>query len=74
MEVQHLLNDLVLTLTGADLIDDEAFTLETLSEGAIMNSGTSPIPTELANGTLANGNAQNVRWEIQGTDTSTRNI
>ena len=62
--------DLVLTLTGADLIDDEAFTLETLSEGTIMNSGTSPIPVEGPNGTLTNGNAQNVRWEIQGTDVS----
>ena len=63
-------NDITFTVTGADLIDAETFTLETLSEGALMNSGTSPLPStgQGSNGTLTNGLAQNVRWEIQATD------
>ena len=54
-------NDYTFVLTSADLVDTNVFTLETISEGDIMNS-TGP---ESSNGALASGSAQNVRWEIQ---------
>lgn len=44
----------------------EAFVLETISEGVIMNSTS----TEDSNGALASGSSDNVRWEIQNADTS----
>jgi phage tail sheath protein FI len=43
-----------------------AFVLETISEGEIMNTGT----TELANGALATGSSDNVRWEIVSSNTA----
>jgi uncharacterized protein len=43
-----------------------AFVLETISEGEIMNTGT----TELASGSLATGSSDNVRWEIASANTS----
>ncbi len=55
---------LLIDLQNADLLDAEAFTLETLSEGIIMNSGTATGN----NGILTNGTSDNVRWEIQATD------
>ena len=55
---------LLLDLQNADLLDAEAFTLETLSEGIIMNSGL----VTGNNGILTNGTANNVRWEIQARD------
>ena len=42
-----------------------AFTLETLTEGEIANSSGS----EGTNNTLANGTKDNIRWEIQGSNT-----
>ena len=54
-------NDITFVLTAADLVDTNVFTLETLSEGEIMNS-TGP---ESSNGALDSGSASNVRWEIQ---------
>ena len=45
--------------------ETEPFTLETLSEGTIMNSGG----THNSDGTLANGTKDNIRWEISGTNT-----
>ena len=44
----------------------ETFVLETLSQGAIMNS-VGPIGP---NGTLLSGSANNIRWEIQSPNTS----
>ena len=44
----------------------ETFVLETLSQGAIMNSAGPTGP----NGTLLSGSANNVRWEIQSPNTS----
>ena len=63
--------NLTLTVTSADLIDDEAFTLETLTDGIIMNSGANPTVPNGTNGTLALGTPDNVRWEIQARDEST---
>ena len=57
----------VLTLQNQDIQDAECFTLETLTDGAVMNSGTATG----TNGTLTNGTSDNVRWEIQATDTAT---
>tara|TARA_R110001592_G_scaffold343544_1_gene634243 strand:- start:340 stop:2067 length:1728 start_codon:yes stop_codon:yes gene_type:complete len=42
------------------------FVLETISEGAIMNTGT----TLLSGGALATGSSDNIRWEIAGVNTS----
>ena len=75
----------VLTLSGGTNQTEasDCFTFTTLTEGAIMNSAG----TEGTNGLLANGNKDNVRWEItsvnnskgtfnlqirRGNDTSTR--
>ena len=58
---------LLIDLQAADILDAEAFTLETLSEGTLMNSGI----TTGTNGTLTGGTTNNVRWEIQATDTAT---
>ena len=73
--------DVVLTITAADLTEDTAvitltvanladgdspFVLETISEGAVMNTGT----TELSGGALATGSAENVRWSIPSVNTA----
>ena len=73
--------DVVLTVTAADLTagtftvtlvatnfsdDVTPFELETISEGAVMNTGT----TELTGGALANGSAENVRWSIPSVNTA----
>jgi hypothetical protein len=54
------------TLTAADILNFEAFTLETLAHGNIMNS-TGPTG---ANGTLTSGSSDNFRWEITNPNTS----
>jgi len=57
----------VITLTAADLADgDSPFVLETISEGAVMNTGTQ----ELTGGALATGSAENVRWSIPSVNTA----
>jgi len=59
--------DLTLTLVASNIVNENAFTLETLSEGVITNSGTATG----ANGTLTNGTKDNLRWEITNPDTAT---
>ena len=54
-------NNYTFILTNQDLVDTNVFTLETISEGDIMNS----VGPEGPSGSLASGSAQNVRWEIQ---------
>ncbi len=55
------------TLAAGNLTDDVTpFELETISEGAVMNTGT----TELTGGALANGSAENVRWSIPSVNTA----
>ena len=58
----------VLTLQGgiAGSGSTSAFELETISEGELMNTGTA----SLSNGGLTSGSANNVRWEIASTNTS----
>ena len=58
--------DLVLTLVDADITDDNAFTLETIGEGVIMNSDGALA----SNGSLTNGTSDNIRWEITSPNTS----
>ena len=55
----------IFTLTAADLVGAPSFTLETISQGGIMNS-TGP---EGVNGDLDSGSVSNVRWEIQAPNT-----
>jgi phage tail sheath protein FI len=72
--------DVVLTVTAADLTagtftvtlvatnlsdDVTPFELETISEGSVMNTGT----TELTNGALVGGTAENVRWSVASVNT-----
>jgi len=47
-------------------VGNNAFTLETISEGEIMNTGT----TLISNGALASGSADNVRWEIASSNSA----
>lgn len=58
--------DLTFTLVDADIANENVFTLETLTEGVIANSGT----TTGTNGTLSNGTKDNLRWEIVQPDTA----
>jgi phage tail sheath protein FI len=51
---------------GTDSITSNAFTLETISEGIIMNSSSSLA----SDGTLESGSKDNVRWEITNANTS----
>ena len=55
----------VFTLVDANILNQNVFTLETISEGALMNSDG----PENTNGALASGSAQNIRWEIQAPNT-----
>ena len=55
----------VFTLVDANIVDTNVFTLETISQGTIMNS----VGPENANGALASGSNNNVRWEIQAPNT-----
>ena len=57
----------VVTLRNVNLADgDSPFQLETISEGEIMNTGT----TLLSNGALATGSAENIRWSIPSVNTA----
>ena len=58
--------DAIITLRDQDIIDTNAFTLETLTDGAIMNS----VGPTGSNGTLDSGSQNNIRWEIQAPNTS----
>ena len=53
--------NLVFTLVAADIANTNVFTLETISEGTIMNNAG----VENVNGALISGSRDNVRWEIQ---------
>ena len=55
--------------TSTDIVgsgSNKAFTLETLSEGIIMNNSGS----ENSDGSLVSGSADNLRWEITNTNTN----
>ena len=58
--------DLVITLTADNILDGNAFTLETIGQGAIMNSSGA----ENSQGALTNGTKDNLRWEIQNPNTT----
>tara|TARA_R110001632_G_scaffold228847_2_gene364426 strand:- start:776 stop:3058 length:2283 start_codon:yes stop_codon:yes gene_type:complete len=58
--------NLVLTLVDANITDSNAFTLETIGQGVIMNSDS----TLSAAGSLPSGSADNIRWEIISPNTS----
>jgi len=58
--------DLVITLASSNINFTNAFTLETIGEGEIMNSTS----TEGTNGSLPSGSKDNLRWEIVNPDTA----
>jgi hypothetical protein len=58
--------NLVITLEAVDIVNNVAFTLKTISEGVIMNNSGS----EGTNGILSSGSADNVRWQITNSNTS----
>tara|TARA_B110000977_G_scaffold137869_1_gene175113 strand:- start:1670 stop:3697 length:2028 start_codon:yes stop_codon:yes gene_type:complete len=57
--------DLIITLEASDINYKDAFDLDTLSEGVVMNN--EGAQTE---GALASGSADNVRWEIVSSNSS----
>ena len=57
--------DITITLEAADLLYKDAFDLETLSEGAIMNNEGAE-----SGGALVSGSADNIRWEVTSVNTS----
>ena len=58
--------DLIVTLTAANIVNENSFTLQTLSKGVIMNSSSS---IDLS-GSLESGTSDNIRWEITNPSTS----
>jgi hypothetical protein len=58
--------DLILTLVDANIEDANAFVLESIGQGIIMNSDGA----ENSQGALTNGTSNNIRWEIQSPSTS----
>ena len=52
-------------MTTTWVVDSNAFTLETLTDGALMNS----VGPTGSNGTLDSGSQNNIRWEIQAPNT-----
>jgi len=67
LEATHVLLD-------SEIVNANAFILETLSEGEIMNNttpaGADTGGTELSGGALALGSADNLRWEIASVNTA----
>ena len=57
---------ITITLVDANITDDNAFTLETIGMGEIMNSAGA----ENSQGALTNGTTDNLRWEIASPNTS----
>jgi hypothetical protein len=55
-----------ITLVDADIVDANAFTLESRGQGVIMNSAGA----ENSQGALANGTNNNLRWEVVSPNTS----
>ena len=55
-----------ITLVDANIEDANAFTLETIGQGVIMNSAGA----ENSQGALTNGTSDNIRWEISSPNTS----
>ena len=53
-------------LVASDIVNQTSFELSTLSEGSIMNNSGS----EVGNGALASGSADNIRWEIASSNSS----
>jgi hypothetical protein len=58
--------DLTLRLNANNILNDECFTLSTISEGTIMNSSGS----EGSGNALVSGSSDNLRWEITNSNTS----
>jgi len=56
----------LITLNAEDIVNSTSFTLETLSEGTIMNSSG----THNSDGTLSNGTDDNIRFEIASSNTN----
>ena len=61
--------DLIFTLNNDDIVNSNVFTLETISEGVIMNNGT--LET---GGTLSSGSKDNIRWEVTQVNTGSGNF
>jgi len=57
--------NMTITLNADDIVNTTSFTLETISEGTIMNTGTSGT-----GGALTTGTQDNVRWEVTSANTS----
>jgi len=59
-------SSLIETGSGGPITGLAPFVLESISEGEVMNTGT----TEIGNGALTTGSAKNVRWEIAASNSS----
>ena len=59
--------DTTITLAADDIVNTNAFTLETIAEGSIMNN---TLPVEGSSGQLPSGSKNNVRWEVTAPNTS----
>ena len=59
-------SECTITLVDADIVDGNAFILESMGQGTIMNS----TGAENSQGALTNGTSDNLRWEISSPNTS----
>jgi len=59
-------SECIITLVDADIVDGNAFILESIGQGQIMNS----TGAENSQGALTNGSSNNLRWEITSPNTS----
>jgi uncharacterized protein len=60
-------DDIVITLAADDFIGGQvAFTLETLDQGVLFNNNS----TILSNGSLTDGTKDNIRWEVNTSDST----
>jgi len=58
--------DIIITLSAANILNSEAFTLETLGKGIIYNNATGSEDTggHNSDGSLVSGSKDNLRWEV----------
>ena len=58
-------SQMTITLGAEDIVNNAAFTLETISEGTIMNNiGATALTTLNSDGSLVSGSDDNIRYEI----------
>ncbi len=64
-------SNLSITLNANDIVNDVAFTLESLYQGEEFNNKLNSTPSQLSNGSLVSGSKDNLRFEITNRNVDT---